>query len=680
MGETKDGKGKEGPQEREAWGNHCEFFLSSLGLAVGLGNVWRFPYVAFQNGGGSFLIPYLVMLVLVGLPAFFIELSAGQYARVGANKVFGRMVPAFKGLGYGMLLVRFYVNIYYVVVCAWALYYLCVGFTSNLPWQFCGDLEKNTIGCYSKRLVDDCMANETLPEGAQMTYYDGRCLTVQDFCTIFDQMSTDGGEETCRNATTDVLTQFKDLYRRFSPSEDYYNRVALGLTYNYEGDQYTWENFGPLKWELVLCLFGTWALVALSLFKGVSSLGKAAYVITLSPYFILTALLIYAAQRDGAGAGILEFLTPKWDDLLSYGIWSTAASQIFFSLSVGYGGQLALSSYNQFTNNCHRDAFIVGVCNSLTSVFAGVVVFAILGNLADGKDIKEVVSQSIGLAFVAYPEATISMDLPPLWSFLFFFMLINLALSSICSGVQTFVAFILDEKPEWTQHRLKIVIGSCFFYFLLGLPMCCRGGIHLFKIFDSRCSSSLLLLSLIEVIMIAWVYGCEKFLGNIEEMGMKLPKVVKMYWTAMWFAVSPLIMSAVIILKWVETKPMTWDTGPWEGDVYEYPAAVQIVGWIFELSPTVLTLLYPIWVVKRYREKGYTDNRKLLERILQPSDSWEKTTGAAISSAKINEAFYDDSVYNVTPDSAKKQDEADDEEKSETFKSEEKGQEKMTEL
>ena len=58
-----------------------------------------------------------------------------------------------------MLLVRFYVNIYYVVVCAWALYYLCVGFTSNLPWQFCGDHDKNTIGCYSKRLVDDCMVS-----------------------------------------------------------------------------------------------------------------------------------------------------------------------------------------------------------------------------------------------------------------------------------------------------------------------------------------------------------------------------------------------------------------------------------------------------------------------------------------------------------------------------------------
>ena len=91
------------------------------------------------------------------------------------------------------------------------------------------------------------------------------------------------------------------------------------------------------------------------------------------------------------------------------------------------------------------------------------------------------------------------MDVPPLWSFLFFFMMINLALSSITSGVQTFMAFVLDEKPEWTKHRVKILVGSCLAYFLLALPMTSNGGIHLFKVFDSRCSSSLLLLSLIEV-------------------------------------------------------------------------------------------------------------------------------------------------------------------------------------
>ena len=61
------------------------------------------------------------------------------------------------------------------------------------------------------------------------------------------------------------------------------------------------------------------------------------------------------------------------------------------------------------------------------------------------------------------------------------------------------MAFILDERPDWTRHRVKILLGSCTAYFLLALPMCSNGGIHLFKVFDTRCSSALLLLSLIEV-------------------------------------------------------------------------------------------------------------------------------------------------------------------------------------
>ncbi len=74
-------------QPRESWGNQCEFFLTSLGLAVGLGNVWRFPYVAFYNGGGTFLVPYLIMLVVIGFPGLFLEQTLGQYGRTAVNKV-----------------------------------------------------------------------------------------------------------------------------------------------------------------------------------------------------------------------------------------------------------------------------------------------------------------------------------------------------------------------------------------------------------------------------------------------------------------------------------------------------------------------------------------------------------------------------------------------------------------
>merc|ERR1712223_1924343 len=164
-------------QQRESWGNHCEFFLSSLGLAVGLGNVWRFPYVCYTNGGGSFLIPYMVMLILVGLPAFFMELSLGQYSRVGSNKVFGRMVPAFRGLGYAMIVVRFFVNIYYVVITAWSLYYLAIGFQKNLPWSTCDD-PYNTFDCYSVAYRDKCVAQNN--DSMEFTFYKQDCVTVDE--------------------------------------------------------------------------------------------------------------------------------------------------------------------------------------------------------------------------------------------------------------------------------------------------------------------------------------------------------------------------------------------------------------------------------------------------------------------------------------------------------------------
>ena len=99
------------------------------------------------------------------------------------------------------------------------------------------------------------------------------------------------------------------------------------------------------------------------------------------------------------------------------------------------------------------------------------------------------------------------------------------------------------------------------------------------------------------MIMVAWVYGCNRFLANIEEM-FYMPGPLKLYWRAMWTLVSPLVLVVVIILKWVEYKDMDFETST--GDLYVYPAAVQALGWFFELSPTILTLLYPGWVLHRF--------------------------------------------------------------------------------
>ncbi|KPJ20732.1 Sodium- and chloride-dependent neutral and basic amino acid transporter B(0+) [Papilio xuthus] len=138
--------GGENETKRGNWTGRFNFLLSLLGYSVGLGNVWRFPYLCFNNGGGTFLIPFTVMLIVVGLPLLFMELSFGQYAALGPVAAYDRFCPLFRGLGYGMVIVSSIVTLYYNVIIAWTIYYMAVSFISisyQLPWQNC-DAEWST--------------------------------------------------------------------------------------------------------------------------------------------------------------------------------------------------------------------------------------------------------------------------------------------------------------------------------------------------------------------------------------------------------------------------------------------------------------------------------------------------------------------------------------------------------
>ncbi|MBU1511435.1 sodium-dependent transporter, partial [Myxococcota bacterium] len=119
--------------EREHWKSSLGFVLAAAGSAIGLGNIWRFPTLTGQNGGGSFVLMYIAIVLLVGLPLMYVELSMGRAAQRGPVGAFGRLAPhpVWKLLGYLFVLTGIVILSYYGVVAGWTLKYFWIALTEG---------------------------------------------------------------------------------------------------------------------------------------------------------------------------------------------------------------------------------------------------------------------------------------------------------------------------------------------------------------------------------------------------------------------------------------------------------------------------------------------------------------------------------------------------------------------
>ncbi|XP_045911343.1 sodium- and chloride-dependent creatine transporter 1-like [Micropterus dolomieu] len=336
-----------GYQERETWTRQMDFIMSCVGFAVGLGNVWRFPYLCYKNGGGVFLIPYLLIVFVGGIPIFFLEIALGQFMKAGSINVWN-IAPLFKGLGYASMVIVFFCNTYYIMVLTWGFYYLIKSFSATLPWSTC-DNEWNTPSCIEIFRHQDCnnasLANTTI-----------------------------SGNMTCA-----------ELANARSPIIEFWENKVLNISSGL-------GEMGEFNWELLLCLMAVWVMVYFCVWKGVKSTGKIVYFTATFPYVVLIILLVRGVTLPGAYNGIMYYIKPDWSKLQEAQVWIDAGTQIFFSYAIGLGALTALGSYNRFNNDCYKDAFLLAMINSGTSFFAGFVVFSILGFMAaeQGVDISQV--------------------------------------------------------------------------------------------------------------------------------------------------------------------------------------------------------------------------------------------------------------------------------------------------
>uniref|UniRef100_W5JXE3 Transporter n=1 Tax=Astyanax mexicanus TaxID=7994 RepID=W5JXE3_ASTMX len=479
-------------ESRPSWDNPMQFILACVSYAVGLGNVWRFPYLCQMHGGGGFMIPYLVMLVLEGIPLFCMELAIGQKMRLGSIGAWSAISPYLGGVG---------------------------GCRSG--------------GCilWIKPTLESLSIINTAPE-LVMSHY---------------------------------LINDSDL--------------------------------------------------------------QVVYFTATFPYLVLLVYLIRGVTLHGALNGVKYMFTPKLEQLANPQTWINAATQIFFSLGLGFGSLIAFSSYNHHNNDFEKQAIAVSLINSGTSIFASVVTFSIYGfkatynyenclerslllintfDLAEESIHKQNISfwiselnqthpdqfglissrvehcsleqeldtavEGTGLAFIVYSEAITNMPAAQLWSVLYFFMLLLLGMGSMLGNVMAIITPLRDFKP---LARSLV----CAFCLLLGIGFTTPAGNYWFTMFNEYGATfSLLFIVLIEVFTVSYIYGLKRFEKDVEDMLGRRPG---WYWKVMWAAVSPLLLISLFIfyiINYIQGGVPTyqaWDKEKGRLVVTEYPVFGQ---------------------------------------------------------------------------------------------------------
>ncbi|XP_029901469.1 sodium- and chloride-dependent GABA transporter 2-like [Myripristis murdjan] len=549
-------------EERGQWSNKVEFILSVAGSIIGLGNMWRFPYLCYKNGGGAFLIPYLIFLFTCGVPVFFLETALGQYTSQGGITCWRKISPLFEGLGYGTQVIVMLLNFYYIIVLAWGIFYLSFSFSWDLAWSSCNNTW-NTENCVE-----------------------------------FQRRNNSVNYTVNLNATSPVIEFWERRALRISPGLDH---------------------MGSLNWDLALCLLIAWVMCYFCIWKGVKSTGKVVYFTATFPYLMLIVLLIRGLTLPGAGIGIQFYLYPDLGRLSDPQVWMDAGTQIFFSYAICLGSLTALGSYNKYNNNCYRDCLSLCFLNSGTSFVAGFAIFSILGFMSYEQNvpISEVAESGPGLAFIAYPRAVSMMPFSPLWAALFFIMIVFLGLDSQFVCVESLVTAIVDMYPAVFRRKNRrelFLLAVVLLSFFMGLIMLMEGGMYVFQLFDYYAASGmcLLFMSIFETVCIAWVYGADRFYDNIEDMiGYRPGPYIKYCW--LFF--TPATCIGTFAFSLIKYTPLKYN------NEYVYPWWGYFIGWLLALSSMVCI---PLWMIYKISTTQGT-LRERIQLLIRPSDDLPKT-------------------------------------------------------
>lgn len=596
---------------RDLWSTQITFFLSCLGFIIGVGNTLRFPSMIYEYGGGVFFIPYIIFLILFGFPLVYMHLCIGQYSGLSASGAFSKMMPAASGIGWGLVVLAIPVCIYYNIIIAWSLYYFWYAITS--PFS----------ASYTDLAWNHCQKDWILDHSCCDIKGDQKCFLKNGSMT-----------------SSEAFFHFEVLNRTLA------NNPTLG----------------DVQMHTLICLGVAWILVYIGVSKGIGSIGWAVSITATIPYLLCLILLLRGISLPGSEIGLRFLFTADFSRLKSISLWKAAAEQVFYSLGIDAGPLISMASFSRYRNNIYRDAALLVILDTLTSILCGTIIFSFCGFLAkvQSKELTDILKlEPLYISYTVYPGITSFMEWGSFWAALFFGMLTLSALDGEFAWLEMIASSIMNLfgfKEHKIESRLHLFM--CILFFILGIPLTCRGGIFIFHALEKlNANWNAFSLSLLQVILVCYVYGVDKFQEDIREMLRisnndeeirTIPYTLIRKWKQFklfagptgnyikysWSIFSPLILSFLLIASVWRYERVTFSNRP-------LPIYYELIAWISMVGPLIIVPVIFFYHIRKLRKEG-----KMLSYIFDTSN-W-RVEDNDTSSEYLNDNN-DDNLSNIDP-------------------------------
>lgn len=476
--------------QRAAWGSKAGFILAAAGSAVGLGNIWKFPYITGENGGGLFVLIYLVCIALVGVPIMMSEIMIGRAAQkqpVAAFHTLQGKRTGWAAVGWMGVIAGFIILSFYIVVAGWAMDFTLKSVANfTTPIHDTAEVEARTYRATAS--VDDMrqvlIDRETARESRDEVSLMRRRLKPsawKDFGIYSEVNATPGINEQALQEDEDFwenVTAAKaldseidarvdaiqaEVARRLSAmpdrevrdrAEDIKRREVIFNEVSGAFGAIASDGWTSTFWSAIFMLI-TIMIVGGGIAGGIERTCK---ILMPTLIFLIIVMVVYGMTKPGFGEAVAFVFKPDPSKLKASGVLE-ALGHAFFTLSLGMGAMITYGSYQKAKGGLASESIIIACLDTGIALLACLMMFPILFTYDQDP------GAGPGLVFMSMPLAFAEIGRGGMMlAILFFALLVFAALTSAISLLEVVASYFIDEKG-WSRHRAAWTLGGVIFIF-----------------------------------------------------------------------------------------------------------------------------------------------------------------------------------------------------------------------